>query len=344
VIGRTGNKSKQVKTNVSLTSPSIKWSEFLGLFTAKKDSTNVLTLKKTTRGIMDAFSPTVCVYLDTFVYSDKMMLHSVQTGISLLDSTTLRLDETGFRFHDGKVQLHGNVNLGIEGATPFEAHFIADSLDVAKLLEGLDYLDIPSFKDIKKLSGQTNMKLDWSGVIKQGGKGIQSTANNGQLDFQLMNIVVKGFAPLDQLAAKIRMKKRFSEISFAPIENRLSFKGSDIEIPLMEIQSNAINMFIEGVYSYGDNTNIWVTIPFYNLKSANRAVIPEKRGYETARAKIFLEVTTDEKGENKFKFHLRKKKFYIQRGIKEEYKEDLKKYKKLRKERKSEAKAARKAD
>jgi hypothetical protein len=331
VIGKTG---KQVKTNVSLTSPSIHWSEFLGLFTTKKDSTKILTLKKTTRGIMDAFSPTVCVYLDTFVYSSKLMLHSVQTGISLADSTTIRLDETGFRFHDGKVQLHGKANLGIEGATPFEAHFVADSLDVAKLLEGLDYLDIPSFEHIEKLSGRTNMKLDWAGVIKQGGKGIISTANDGQLDFQLTDIVIKGFEPLDQLAAKIGMKKRFAEVSFAPIENRLTFKGSDIGIPLMEIQSNAINMFIEGTYSYGDNTNIWVTIPFYNFKSSNRSIIPKKRGYEAARAKIFVEVTTGEKGENKFKFHLRKKKFYKQRGIPEQYRKDIRKFRQLRKENK----------
>lgn len=332
VIGKTG---KQVKTNVSITSPSIKWSEFLGLFTARnQDSTKLLTLKQTTRGIMDAFSPNVFVHLDTFVYSDKLMLHAVQTGITMVDSTTLRLEETGFRFNEGKVRLNGTVNLGIEHATPFEAHFNADSLDIAKLLESLDYLDIPSFENIEKLSGQTNLTLDWEGVIKEGGKNVQSKDNKGQLNFELHNIVIKGFQPLDELAAKIGMKKRFAEISFAPIKNNLTIRGSDIDIPLMEIQSNAINMFIEGVYSYGTNTNIWITIPFNNFKAANRAIIPPKRGYETAKAKIFLEVTTDEHNNNKFKFHLRKKKFYKQRGITEQYRKDLKKNRQLRKAQK----------
>ncbi len=334
VIGKTG---KDVKAVVDITSTKIRWAQFLRIFYPEhndKPDKKAIALKETTKGILSAFNPDICMYLDTFIYSDKLMLYDVQTGITLKDSATLVLDKTGFRFHDGSVSFQGSVDLGQIQSTPFTGQFQTDKLNMALLLESLDYLDIPSFKDIKKLTGQATLNLDLSGAIAQGGKGLVSDENSGQLDFELSNISIKGFAPLDELAAKIRMKKRFKQLSFAPIKNNLSIKGKDIEIPLMEIQSNAINMFIEGTYSYGDNTNIWVSIPLDNLKRNNGSVIPPKRGYAAIKRKIYIEVTTDKEGKNKFKFHFRKKQFYKQRGIPKQYRADLKMYRKMRKEQK----------
>ncbi len=334
VVGNTG---KEVKAVVDITSTKIRWAQFLNIFYPEhndKPEKRTLALKETTKGILSAFNPDICMYLDTFIYSDKLQLYDVQTGISLKDSATLILDQTGFRFHDGSVRFQGSVDLGQLKSTPFTGRFQTDKLNVAQLLESLDYLDIPSFKDIEKLSGQVTLNLDLSGAITQGGKGLVPEDNSGEFNFELSNIVVKGFRPLDELAAKIRMKKRFEQLSFAPLENQLTIKGKDVQIPLMEIQSNAINMFIEGTYSYGDNTNIWVSIPLDNLKTPDSSVIPSKRGYAASKRKIYVEVTTDEKGDNKFRFHFRKKQFYKQRGMKKQYRTDLKMYRKMRKEQK----------
>ncbi|MBK9017615.1 MAG: hypothetical protein IPM82_28190 [Saprospiraceae bacterium] len=130
------------------------------------------------------------------------------------------------------------------------------------------------------------------------------------------------------------MKKRFEQLRFAPLENHLSIKGKDIDIPLMEIQSNAINMFIEGTYSYGDNTNIWISIPLDNLNTPDGSVIPPKRGYAATKRKIYVEFTADKNGENTLKFRFRKKQFYKQRGMPKQYRADLKMYRNMRKEQK----------
>jgi hypothetical protein len=334
VVGNTG---KEVKAVVDITSTKIRMAQLLKLlYSAKNDNPDkkTIALKKTTKAILSAFNPDVSMYLDTLIYSDKLTLYDVQTGITLRDSATMVLDKTGFRFHDGSVSFQGSVDLGKIDDTPFTGQFQTDKLNVALLLESLDYLNIPSFKTIEKLSGQATLDLVLSGAIAQGGKGLVPEENNGQLVFELSDIAIKGFAPLDELAAKIGMKKRFKLLSFAPIQNNLNFKGTDIDIPLMEIQSNAINMFLEGTYSYGTNTNIWVTIPLDNLKKNNRSVIPPKRGYAAIKRKIYVEVTTDENSKNKFKFHLRKRKFYEQRGIPKQYRTDLKMNRKMRKEMK----------
>ncbi|MBK8565746.1 MAG: hypothetical protein IPN76_20985 [Saprospiraceae bacterium] len=328
-----GNTGKAVKTAVNITSTKIRWAQLQKLLSPLNNKPDKKTagLKKTVKGILGTFNPDICMYLDTFVYSKKLSLYDVQTGISLKDTATMLLDKTGFRFHGGSVSFQGSVDLGQTQSTPFTGQFQTDKLDIALLLESLDYLYIPSFKAIEKLSGQVNLNLDLSGAIAEGKKGLVPEETSGLLDFELSDIAIKGYAPLDGLAAKIRMKKRFEHLRFAPIRNTVRIKGEDIKIPLMEIQSSAINMFVEGTYSYGKNTNIWVTVPLDNLKKNKGLVIPPTRGYAAIKRRIYVEITPDKNGKNKFKFHLRKKKFYKQRGIPEQYRADLKMYRKLRK-------------
>ena len=143
--------------------------------------------------------------------------------------------------------------------------------------------------------------------------------------------MVIGLEPLDAIASRLRMEKRFQELRFAPITGEVSIKGQEVEFPRLEIQSNAIHLFMEGTLSYGDLTNIWVSIPINNLKRTNRWIIPEKTGYALAKRKVYIEVTSDEVGDNQFKFRMFKRKFYKSRGILDQYKIDKKRNHAIRK-------------
>jgi len=88
---------------------------------------------------------------------------------------------------------------------------------------------------------------------------------------------------------------------------------------------------MEGTLSYGDLTDIWVSIPLNNLKRTNRYIIPEKTGYAASKRKVYIEVTSDENGDNQFKFRLFKRRFYRTRGILEQYKIDKKRDRAIRK-------------
>lgn len=335
VLGHTG---KTIRTNVDVTSPKLKWEQFLDIFSpeitgdSSPEKQTVDALKATVVGLLTTFNPNVQVNTDTFVFSDQLMLEKVETGIALADTAILVLNKTGFQFYEGSMSVDGVVDLGKVDCAPFTAHFNTQQLDVMELLKSLDYLYLPSLKNIKELSGTVTMDLGLSGIIANDAEGLIPDANSGVLDFELNDITLKGFDPLDQIAIKLKQKNRFKELKFAPISNRLIIDGKNIEIPLMEIQSNALNLFVEGTLSYGDETNIWVSIPVDNLKKADRSIVPAKRNYAATRHKIYIEVTTDEFGENQFKIRSSKKKFYKQRGILEQYKIDKKKWKKWRKE------------
>ncbi len=334
LIGETG---KDIKTSVELSSPKLVWNTFLEYFTPEdidiKNSqvSNVKTegLKKTVKGMLNEFDPSLFVKVDTFIYSDKLQFRDLSTGVYMFNKNTVVLDKTGFTFRDGNMSVNGRADLGHKETIPFNADFHTDDLDVAALLESLNYLNSPELQNIEKISGRITMDLNLSGIISEPDQRLISEATIGTLDFNLQNVELKGYATLDSITKKIGRKKRFEDIRFAPISNQVLIKGQELDIPLMEIQSNAINMFVEGKMSYGNNTNIWVSIPLDNLKAYDGVAIPDKRGYIDAKRKVFVEISSDENRKSKFQFRLRKKKFYEDRGILDEYKKDRKRYREL---------------
>ena len=75
----------------------------------------------------------------------------------------------------------------------------------------------------------------------------------------------------------------------------------------MEIESNVVTLFIDGVYSFGKKTDINIEIPLSNLKKRDSTYVldpnnPEKR----EGSKIFLKAI-DENGEVNIKLAFRKK-------------------------------------
>lgn len=336
-----GNTGKSVKTTVDVTSPKINWNKFIRFFVPEPKEPqesqpvkkqNLDTLRATITGIFETFGPALKAQIDTFVLSDKFTAIDFHSGILMADSNNLILEETNFNFHDGSMSVNGQFDFNTTGPLPFKANFKTKDLDVEKLLISLEYLSLPSLKKIEKLSGRLAMNFDLSGLVAEDGRKLIPEATKGVLDIRLDDVELRGMATLDSLARKILMKKRFAEVRFAPIENRFTINGQDIEIPLMEIQSNAIDLFISGTLSYTDKTNLWIAIPLGNLKKADRAIVPKKRGFAAIKSMVYVEVTSDKNGDNKFKFRLSRKKYYKKRGIPLQYRKDKKELRKIRKE------------
>lgn len=336
VIGNTG---EVIQTDIEFNSPKITWQHFLNLFLAqpgnKKEEVmlneNGESLKATIQGLFTTFNPTVGLNIDTFIYSEKLQLYGLGSTIFLKDEEHLVFEDCGWNFHGGGVTLDAKIDLeDVLKTTPFETNIHARNIDVAGLLESVDYVSLPSFREIDKLSGRITMNLELSGIIETKGKGLVTEATKGIFDFDLREVELEGFSPLDSIAAKIRMRKRFKELKFAPIANKISILGNELDIPLMEIQSNAIHLFIEGNLSYDDKTNLWISVPLSNLKKPNLDTIPPKLGYAIPKRKVHVEVTSDENGANQFKFRPTKRRFYKDRGILDQYRKNKQGYRRIR--------------
>jgi hypothetical protein len=54
-------------------------------------------------------------------------------------------------------------------------------------------------------------------------------------------------------------------VEFADLQNTFTIEKENIYIPRMPIQSSAITMYIDGVYSFADRTDISIQVPLSSL-------------------------------------------------------------------------------
>lgn len=327
-----GNTGKSLRTHVDVYSSKVKWKEFQNLFIgSREEKTTIQSMKITICDLFNTFNPTIHINADTFVYNQNLIVEGATTGIYLVDSTTVYLEKTGFHFHKGSMLLNGDIDLGHSAETPFDINLHAKDFDVAGLLQSLEYLSLPTLKQAKKLRGNITMNLDLKGEVAADGKGLVTSATQGILNFDLHDLEIKGFQPLHAIGEKLRMKNRFDDIVFAPISSQIQINGNNMGFPLTEIQSNAVHLFMEGIFSFGMDTNLWLSIPLNNLRKRDLTVVPDKENYAVSKRKIHLESTSDETGAIKFKFFLTKRKFYKQRGLLDKYKAKKKEHRAVRK-------------
>ena len=339
IIGNTG---KAIKMNVNINSPILEWGTLVDIFIPENNAVekkvdeaainemSPSNIKASVSGLMRTFNPTIRLNLSEFIYSDDLVFNDLHARLSLQDSANLVLDNTSFDCFDGHMEMNGTVNLDQKNKTSFQTHFISEKVDINKLIKGLDYLKLPSLRSIESLTGDMDMNFKFEGTIAKGGKGLIDEDTRGFLDFKLRDVGITGFPYLDTIATKMRMKRRFDDIQFATLSNKLTIQGNEIDIPLMEVQSNALSLFIEGKLSYGDNTNIWLSFPTSNLRLRDYNTIPDTTGYAVAGRKLFVEITSDDDGANHYRFRLRKKRFYKTRGMPQQFRKDRKRWRKER--------------
>ncbi len=336
VLGKTG---KHFQAKASVHSPRLVWKDVTTLFAKPTDANREskpfdAKMKSLIKSMLNTFDPELDLRLDTLVYSPKLMLLNLKTGCEMKDSNHLVLQETGFDFHRGSIALNAELDLNSQLQTPFVAHFRTKDLDVGALMRGLDYLGIKALKETEKLKGNITLNLDLESAITAGGKRLIPEETEAELDFDLYGVEIQGLSFIDRIAEKVRKRKRFRQVLFAPITNSLSLKGKRILIPQMEIQSNAIDMFVEGEVDPPNDTNVWLSIPLDNLKKRDGNLIPDKRGYAASKNKIYLEITST----GKMKLHLSKRKFYEQRGMAGAFEAFRRKNRHIRKENRREMK------
>lgn len=129
----------------------------------------------------------------------------------------------------------------------------------------------------------------------------------GRLQISLTNGFINNFSPFLKIKKLIFKKRNFESVQLAPLTANFRLSGQEIEIEPMEIESNVVTLFIDGVYSFGRKTDINIEIPLSNLKKRDSGYVldpnnPRKRD----GSKIFLKAI-DETGEVNIKLALKKK-------------------------------------
>ena len=312
-----------ITSKLNISAKQLLFTDFTNLFaTIQKNKTKKKTknnLKTSVSHIYNQFNPKITAAIDKFNYHD-VEVENLKTNIFFESAHKIFLEDTGFDYYKGNVNLNAYINIEKTEETLFALEFNTDKLDLEKLLYSFDHFGIEALKEADKIGGEINLEAFLEGAI--GEKiGLQTETLSGRIAFDLENVQIKKFTPLTDIASKIFKKQRFDNIRFAPINEVIYISDNTVEIPQFEIQSTALDFFIEGHLGFKNKgTNIWASVPLENLKRRDVVNIPDKKGYIEAGKKLFVEIASEQDQKATYKLHLTNKKLYEQKNMLSQYK------------------------
>lgn len=210
-------------------------------------------------------------------------------------------------FGGGNVRLSGEMDNAGSGKLPHLAirGKIANA-DVHSVFYSFDDFGQKTITH-QNLKGILNTDFSFESALNNNVKLVPSSMK-GLLRIDLTNGYIINFEPFMKMKKLIFKKRNFERVKFAPIRNDFRLNGQEVEIAPMEIESNVLTLYIDGIYSFGNKTDINIQIPLSNLKKRDSTYVldpnnPEKKD----GSKIFLRAI-DENGEVNIKLAFRRKK------------------------------------
>ena len=222
----------------------------------------------------------------------KFIATDVAANVQLVGNKVL-MKKVNLSHANGKLTLKGSLSNGRN----------ANGLDITSTLENVDIPGIFSAFDnfgqdaitSRNMKGKLSGKIAVQGILTDKAL-VQENSLKGNIDFSIRDGELNNFEPLVKITTTALKNRDFSQIRFTELTNHIKIVGSAIYIPKMEIRSNVVVFFVEGVYDTKKGTDMSIQIPVSNLsKSENKAM--ENTG--KAGVNVRLRAKTAEDGDLK---------------------------------------------
>lgn len=153
--------------------------------------------------------------------------------------------------------------------------------NVLELTSSLQSVDIPgifhAFDNFgqdaitsQNMKGNLSAKINLTGVITDKAE-VYANSMKGNVQFSVKEGELINFEPAMKIASTAFKNRDFSHILFGELTNELEIEGSAITIHKMEIRSNVVTLFVEGVYDTKKGTDMSIQVPLSNLSKSENA-------------------------------------------------------------------------
>ncbi|HYJ38451.1 MAG TPA: AsmA-like C-terminal region-containing protein, partial [Chitinophagaceae bacterium] len=222
---------------------------------------------------------------------------------------------------DGSISLNGTLtSLGDNNnAIDFEAEM--RNVNVSKLFVAFNNFGLASLH-AENIKGSLTSKAQLHAILDDESRLIPSTLT-GTMDLSLTNGELINFEPLQKMAVFVLKKRDFSRVEFAEIKNTFEINGQMLSIHKMEVQSNVLGLYVDGMYDLqGKNTDLVVQVPLKYLKKREPGYVPENQGLDAKTGvSVFVRAKNADNGQIDFKYGIFKKKSGLEKTKDEQARE-----------------------
>ncbi len=267
---------------------------------------SLIKIKEAMVKINASYYPTVDVKIDTLVHKDFSL---TDFGLNLLfdNPTNFKIKDTKLDFYGGSIVMNVDVGLETGEQTPVKIMMDAQNVNIHELVTRFDYFNDDALRKVEKIEGKLNYRINANGTLNDNGK-VNMGSLNGTFELELEDFELYNYQPIMENSVLMK-NERFKNLRFRPIVQTFEIIDGVLIIPRTEIQTSALHVFVEGNLKFNDYMNIWVSIPWKNLKANDGLSFPEKTTYRAAGSKFFVQLLQDktkEKPRNqKLKFKVR---------------------------------------
>jgi len=300
-------KSLRALVNINIPTWKLNWLETLlaPREQVTKRNKKQLKLSELLDDAIDQIEITAKLNADKVTY--KRFSASQVKGEFIVKDNSLRIEYFLMKaFKGALVKVSGEMdNSGSKSLPKLALRGKVSNADVQTLFYSFDNFGQKTLTD-QNLKGRLSTEFEFTSSMNNSVQ-IVPASMKGQLRINLTNGYINNFEPFLKMKKLVFKNRNFESVQFAPITNTFRLNGQEIEIEPMEIESNVVTLFVDGVYSFGKKTDINIGIPLSNLKKRDSTYVldpnnPEKR----ESSKIFLKAI-DENGEVNIKMAFRKK-------------------------------------
>lgn len=251
--------------------------------------------------MLDQASMKMDIDIDNLIYK-KFTATNVRSKMTL-NQSGIMINNLSLQQGGGTLNLTGNIDQ-TGSVNRFNIDTKIKNVNVEKLFYAFENFGQNAITNAN-LRGTFFGGTSISGAMTQNGK-IVPRSIRGKVNFDIRNGALVDFEPMSRVGAFAFPNRNFSNIRFANLRNTLNIQGDKIYIPPMEIQSNVLNIFLEGVYSFTTGTNIAIKVPLRNPEK-DELIIDRDLKRERALKGIVINLRALDGENGKVRFRLGKK-------------------------------------
>jgi hypothetical protein len=229
------------------------------------------------------------------------------TGEILFRHEDWQLQRIAVQHAGGSLLLKGDIQ-HLENGSQHQANISMGlkDVDVRKVFYAFDNFGQKGITH-SNLQGKLNTTANLRLALNDRGS-IVPNSMNGKVWFSLRDGALINHEPVQRIQKFVFKDRDMRNITFAALQDSLIIVNDEIEIRRMEIHSSVMTLYVEGVYSLKDKTDISIQVPLHNFLARGDEKEPQNKGTRTRMGpSIYLRAKSDLKGNIKLGLDLFKK-------------------------------------
>ncbi len=258
---------KKIVLTWNIHSPQLHLGEFMGFLGSRQRNQQVVN--KSRKGNMteelnilfEKSNVDMKLRVDKLYYN--RFFASDATADVLLTDEGVVVKNAGLKHAGGSLVINGTLAQSGK-VNRYDLDAVISNVDINKFFYAFNNFGMETLSS-KNLRGYISSKANLSGSITDAG-AIVPKSMDGTLAFTLKRGRLIDFEPLRNVGKFAFPYRDMNNIEFYNLGGRFDVKGEKVTIHPMKVSSSVINMDLEGIYSFGKGTELYVDVPLRNPK------------------------------------------------------------------------------